>query len=639
MSKKSMVDKIVEVYSPKSKGDASFIELHKNFPYIETHYSPDYPDMDDILTARHINTYVRREHGRNHPVKGEKPSQAGGNFDTEYNNDHGYMPGEDENNYFPHSVNEGIGSVGKKIVSKIKDTANLYSAVKKHNQEKHKQNQENKDAKKVNRGQMSADDAWKKHGHGTYHAADGNHYDYKRTVSRTKNSDGSTSEQHQLHVRKRGSKSNSHETFHINKDWSNEQGMRHHKGSSHIEHIYSNPETKPKVEMNEGFVGGLVGAAVGGAAGSLVGAAGIGAGAGYVAGSQLYKNVMYKDHFAKSKENHDKKVKSLISRGWKPYTNDSYANDYHAVKTYYSNQYASGNGVPRISDMKRDGHKTTLLYKGSNFLTGRAVAMAAVHYPKVEMNENIVYDGKQEDMFQHQFGINNPFGRKTPNKPDLKRPAIDPEVFKNLKNVAPFLKTSVKTVAEMMVQKPDVSGAPPPKQGSSNKPPKKPTTTGPYKPDVRDSLHQTGSSGLKPMTEERFVVKYVMKHNLKEGVTKPWNNQEDAIAQAHKMFASDFYDSVEVIDESVWRHVGAAVGIAGGAVLPVNGMAAGALGAAGFFIGAKVDLENAMHKHKELKAKLGASHPETQKAEWNVFEKARNVSLKNYTKTRDKVYG
>lgn len=115
MSKEETVRKLVEAYRsedlsegyvPLSSGDKSFLELHKNFPYLETHYSPDYPDMDDVLTARSINTFIRRDKERNNPIAGEDFAAAGRTRNPKYNQDHGYMPDEDAAVYFPHSVNE-----------------------------------------------------------------------------------------------------------------------------------------------------------------------------------------------------------------------------------------------------------------------------------------------------------------------------------------------------------------------------------------------------------------------------------------------------------------------------------------------------------------------------------------------------
>jgi hypothetical protein len=496
MSKKDIVNMIVETYSAHSKADQDFLDLHA--PIITTHYSPDYPEMDDILTARHFNTYVRREHGRNHPVAGEAFSKANQTRQAMYNQDHGYMPDEDSNYSFPHphSLGEGArwNAFKKRASSDFGKLRSDYKAASARDKEAHS-------AKLLKHGKISADKHWENTRHGTYHAADGNHYDYKRTVV-----DG----QHQLQIRKQGSKSNSHETVHINKDWSSEQGMRHHKGPSHIEHLYSSPENKPKVDMNE--------------------------------------MIMLRPH---------------------PY--------------------------PELID----------------------------NFPHI-----------------------NPFSNKR-KKPSLKTPFLPDDVRNAVKAVAHHLKTDARIVAETMVDRPN-TGNDFPMQGSSKQKPKD-NSGKVWKPKVTDTTTKPPTSTLKPMTEERFVIKYVLKGTLEEGETKPWSDPDKAVAYAHKMFASQLYEEVEVIEESVWRHVhavtgaakgfttGLGKGIIGGGLAgaaiglttanPVGGAIGGAalggiIGSSqdatkgfmkGYDKGREMDFHNAKKKYENSRDTYGKDHPVTLK--------------------------
>lgn len=599
MSKKDIVNMIVETYSAQSKADKEFLDLHA--PIITTHYSPQYPDMDDILTARHFNTYVRREHGRNHPVAGEAFSKANQTRNAMYNQDHGYMPDEDSNYSFPHphSLSEqnnryfarhltafnnlvkkhglerhwfslGIGGANnfglegddpnnpkdgffidtdsnhykamnkeatrvehselpdgtpaktmwfknpeeamkhvEKIVIKHKPyfhgrkdnvdattpaqfygsrwtlnegrVRNFFHKLGKELSDlntKGKEKQAQYDSAKVRKGKMSADSYWEKHKHGTYHAADGNKYHYRRTVDK--------SGQHQLHVRKVGSKSASHETFHINHDWSNEQGMRHHKGPSHIEHLYSNPETKPKLEMNE--------------------------------------MVMLRPH----------------------------------------------------------------------------------SYPELI------------DNFPHM----DPFRQKPSMvkgwKPDLKKPTLSPDVDKVAKAVAHHLKTDHKIVTEKIINKPYIEHDNFPNRAPKSNKPK------PWKPNPNSHMtDMSGTNTRQPMTEERFVIKYVLKDTLEEGVTKPWNDPEKAVAHAHKMMASHLYEAVEVVDESVWRHVNkVALGVTGASSAkvisggnPIAGFAGLVAGwKSGYHIGKLKDVDNQVDDYVKKIKKYGKEHPETKKS-------------------------
>jgi hypothetical protein len=560
MSKKDIVNMIVETYSAQSKADKDFLDLHA--PIITTHYSPDYPEMDDILTARHFNTYVRREHGRNHPVAGEAFSKANQTRQAMYNQDHGYMPGEDSNYSYPHPhslsedddsswvhhvkrVNEVFWKIIKttghpdmvgQLVSRpemedagdsnhfinIDNNKSLnegkrWDAFKKNlSSDLAKKKKDWDDAterdhrKQMQKGKMSADTYWEKHKHGTYHAADGNHYHYRRTV--TNNSDGS--QQHQLHVRKVGSKSSTSETFHVNKDWSNEQGMRHHKGPSHIDHMYSDPSTKPKLDMNE--------------------------------------MIMLRPH------------------------------------------------------------------------------------PHHDMMDN----------FPHI----NPFNDKR-KKPSLKTPAIDPNTDQLISNVAKYLKTDAKIVAETMIDRPN-TGNDFPQQGSS-KPKPKDNSGKVWKPNIADTKTKPPTDRMQPMTEERFVIKYVLKGTLEEGETKPWSDPDKAVAYAHKMFASQLYEEVEVVKDVFikegWRHVhavtgaakgfttGLGKGILGGGLAgaaaglafanPVGGAIAGAgiggvIGSSqdatkgfmkGYDKGREMDFHNAKKKYENSRDTYGKDHPVTLK--------------------------
>lgn len=254
MSKNNLIKKIVESYSsnleesyqPKqSFGDAAYVTMQKNIPYIDTHYSPEYPDMDDILTARHFNTYMRSDNKRNHPVKGENYAKAGQTANPEYNQDHGYMPGEDEQYYFPRGMNEdslqeifgirkayrGLKSTASNVKKQFEDD------YKKRISDPHKAHLKKKSEELVAKGKKTADQHWEDYRDGTFHSADGHYYDYIR----------SKQDPRFIHVRQRGSKSNNHEVRKVNPEWSNEHAMRHHYGPSHLEKSYSDPTTAPKV--------------------------------------------------------------------------------------------------------------------------------------------------------------------------------------------------------------------------------------------------------------------------------------------------------------------------------------------------------------------------------------------------------
>lgn len=100
-NKENIISKLVEIYAPNTPDEHKFINMHI---VQKQDYVPGYPKMNDVYTAKSVTTYVRSKGEgteRNHKVPGESFSKAGQTVNTKYNTDHGYMPGEDANVYFP----------------------------------------------------------------------------------------------------------------------------------------------------------------------------------------------------------------------------------------------------------------------------------------------------------------------------------------------------------------------------------------------------------------------------------------------------------------------------------------------------------------------------------------------------------
>lgn len=564
MSKEETVRKLVEAYRsedlsegyvPLSSGDKSFLELHKNFPYLETHYSPDYPDMDDILTARSINTFIRRDKERNNPIAGEDFAAAGRTRNPKYNQDHGYMPDEDAAVYFPHSVNEGFfggykwnPDVAHQFLNDLQDKAvknNYYF-------EPMENNIVGRGLVFVEKGLKNADilhhiywthngifvlkpkfsiktsivTATGKHGtdfethHDTHHdllSALDQHFDYAKKQYKTINKktvvneaeSGSTTAATPAAPSAPAKKENiaKRAVKRVGK-WARKKIQKTGefltvpRKSNIRDPDFGKPKPDKYAEPSVGFDSHEHGYIDVGDTGERK----------VTESGKTFKRVSFKMH-GKGKGTNN--PNALTNHIWVPVD--------HSLERAARHHYGPSTLEHMYTHQDTEVPKTP---KIESFY--EAVEVPLDGDIKKAISTVINYTAE---------GMRNP-RRSTTVRTKPTVPSIDPQTLENLGD---HLKRAMK---ENVVERPD----PTEDDGITPNPfREKDKNRNGKEHESEDVRRERERSDRAPMSEEAYVIKYRFKNTLKEGTTKPWNDYEKAVLHAQKMNASLLYENIQII--------------------------------------------------------------------------------------------